>query len=191
VKILLGIPHGGTVKGKLLTTAVSAVFNAGCAVVLMDRASALGPDNRWHIARAAVENDCTHLWLVDNDMTFPPDTLARLLAHDKDIVGAAYNYRAHPARTVVKMQDADGRIVVPAQLPSTLFPCYAIGSGCKLVKVSALTRIPQPWFALDWNPDGSLKVTDDVWFCQQARKAGIATWCDPTLDVKHIGDFEY
>jgi len=191
MKVLLGIPCGGTVKAKLLTTAVSSLFTAGVPMSLMVRESALGPDNRWHMAKAAVDGDFTHLWLVDNDMAFPPDTFSRLVAHDKDLVGAAYNYRAAPLATVVKMQDAEGRVFSPSTLPAEIFKAYAIGSGCKLVKVSALRRMPQPWFALDWHADGSLKVTDDVWFCQQARKVGISTWCDPTLDVKHIGDYEY
>jgi hypothetical protein len=190
MKVLLGIPCGGTVKAQLLSTALVSCFTPGCQITLGVRESALGPDNRWHLARAAVDGGFDYLWLVDNDMKLPHGTLARLLAHGKDLVGASYNYRGVPIRTVVKMIEG-GKIVVPESLPATLFKAYAIGSGCKLVKVSALKRIPQPWFALDWNADGSLRVTDDVWFCEQARKAGIDTWCDPTLDVKHVGDFEF
>jgi hypothetical protein len=133
----------------------------------------------------------THVWLVDNDMTFPEDTLGRLLAHGKEIVGAAYNYRAHPLRTVVKILDAEGRVIVPDRLPAELFPCYAIGSGCKLIEVEALRQIPKPWFALRWGLSGQIVTSDDVWFCEQARAAGFTTYCDPTIHAKHIGDYEY
>ena len=89
------------------------------------------------------------------------------------------------------MLDTDGRIIIPDHLPTEPFVCHAIGSGCKLVEVSALKRIPQPWFALTWNEMGCLSKTDDVWFCEQAQSVGIETWCDPTLGVVHVGDFQY
>jgi hypothetical protein len=191
VRVLIGIPCGGTVKAQLLSTVVHSLCNMGVDVCLMTRESALGFDNRWQIARTAVDNNFTHCWFMDNDVAFPGDSFERLLAHDKDIVGAGYNYRGLPLKSVVKMQDAEGNIIIPESLPKELFKCYAIGNGCQLVKVSALKQIPQPWFAFEWREDGSLKVSDDVWFCQQARKVGIETWCDPTIQVKHIGDFEY
>ena len=43
-----------------------------------------------------------------------------------------------------------------------------------------------------WHPvTGELIRTEDTWFCEQAAKVGIKTYCDPTLGVKHIGDFQY
>ena len=69
--------------------------------------------------------------------------------------------------------------------------CHAIGSGLKLVSTQALAHIPRPWFALDFDKDGMLSVSDDVWFCQQAARVGIETFCDPTIRAGHIGSFEF
>lgn len=192
MKICLGVPNGGRVHARLLTDLLSAVLRIpGVQWVLCSPEGSLGPHNRWICGMYAIEQACDYLWLVDNDMGIPADALSRLLAHDKELVGASYNYRGLPVRTVVKMQDAHGRIIIPDSIPDTLFVCHAIGSGCKLVKVSALKRIPQPWFALTWNEYGCLSKTDDVWFCEQAHSVGIETWCDPTVGVSHIGDFFY
>lgn len=51
--------------------------------------------------------------------------------------------------------------------------------------------MPRPWFALDFDKDGMLSVSDDVWFCQQAARVGIETFCDPTIRAGHIGSFEF
>jgi len=190
VKVCVAVPHGGTVKGRLLSDLIASLFalERSIGFVLADVEGTLGPHNRWLAGQQAIQTHCDYLWLVDNDMAIPPDALPRLLAHDKDLIGAAYNYRLHPPTTTVKMLDECGTIIIPDTFPSELFICHALGSGCKLVKTSALTRIPQPWFALAWHPDGSLAKTDDVWFCEQAKKVGIPTWCDPTIAVGHIGD---
>jgi len=51
--------------------------------------------------------------------------------------------------------------------------------------------MPRPWFALDFDKDGMLSVSDDVWFCQQAARVGIQTFCDPTINAGHIGNVEF
>ena len=170
---------------------IGAIAQAPCSISVVESESALGPHNRNTLAQIAVDNEFNHLWLVDNDMTFPPDTLARLLQHDKAIVGAAYNYRNLPQRTTVKLRNPEGLVYIPDKIPDRLFACYAIGSGCKLVKTEALRLMPRPWFWLRHDENGQMITTDDVWFCEQAQSVGIDTWCDPTISARHIGDFQY
>jgi hypothetical protein len=195
MKVCVAVPHGGTVKGRLLTDLIVAICSLQdqCAFVWAEVEGTLGPHNRWLAGQQAIQTESDYLWLVDNDMAIPSDALPRLVAADKELIGADYSYRRLPLMSTVKMLDATGEIVIAdrSTFPKEPFRCHAIGSGCKLVKVSALKRIPQPWFALAWNADGSLAKTDDVWFCEQAKSVGIETWCDPSLDVKHIGDFLY
>ena len=191
-KVLLGIPSGGSVKSKTLMTIISVVCTTMHDLTVVERDGALGPDNRNHLCQMALDNKFTHVFLVDADMSFPGDTLNRLLAHNKDLIGAAYNFRQHPRRSVIKIDDGNGGCYSPIAPPASgVFSCYAIGSGCKLISTNALAHIPRPWFALDFDKDGMLSVSDDAWFCQQARKVGIQTFCDPTIDAKHIGEYEY
>ena len=94
MNVLLGMPAGSIVKTATMVAVVQALFSAPCPITFVVKEGALGPDNRAQLAYLALHGgDFTHLWLVDADMEFPPDTLARLLAHDVDLVGAAYNYR--------------------------------------------------------------------------------------------------
>jgi len=191
-KVLLGIPSGGSVKSKTMMTIISVLSMTQHRITVMERDGALGPDNRNHICQTALENGFTHVFLVDADMSFPGDTLDRLVAHRKDLIGAAYNFRQHPKRSVIKLDDGKGGCYSPILVTGTQpFVCYSIGSGCKLVTTQALAHIPRPWFALDFDKDGMLSVSDDSWFCQQARKVGIQTFCDPTIEAKHIGEYEY
>jgi hypothetical protein len=193
--VLLGVPNGGTIKGALFPDLVAEMFGLSSVVqwLLADLTGTLGPHNRWLAGRQAINAECDYLWLVDNDMRIPNGTFARLWAADKDIIGAAYNYRKTPLQSVVTMLTDHGTIesVSLAMMPNEPFVCHSIGSGCKLIKVSALKKIPQPWFALEWGANGELTKTDDRWFCEQAAKVGIETWCDPTLEVKHVGDYNY
>lgn len=195
MKVCVAVPHGGTVKGRLLSDLIASLFTArqSMGFVWAEVEGTLGPHNRWLAGQQAIQTECDYLWLVDNDMSIPTDALPRLLDADKDLIGADYSYRRLPLMSTVKMLNDKHEIIIAdrSTFPAHPFICHAIGSGCKLVKVSALKRIPQPWFALSWNPDGSLAKTDDVWFCEQAKQVGIETWCDPAIEVKHIGDFLY
>ncbi|MGH8595148.1 MAG: hypothetical protein ACREXT_00665 [Gammaproteobacteria bacterium] len=186
------MPNGGRMLSRFATDLPQWMQSVpGASWVPAAPEGTLGPHNRWICGQLALEHQCDYLWLIDVDMAIPPDALPRLLAHDLDIVGAAYHYRSLPLRTVVKMRNTRGELYIPTEIPKTLFSCASIGSGCTLIKVEALMRIPQPWFALEWDKDGCLIKTDDVWFCEQAASVGIKTYCDPTLEIRHIGDFAY
>jgi GT2 family glycosyltransferase len=58
-----------------------------------------------------------------------------------------------------------------------------------VIKTSVFERIEPPWFGLD-EVRGHI-MTEDVWFCRQAWRRGIEVWCDPTIPVKHIGEYAY
>ncbi len=195
MKVCVAVPHGGTVKGRLMTDLIASLFAMSDSIgfVWAEVEGTLGPRNRWLAGQQAIQTGCDYLWLVDNDMAIPSDALPRLLYHHKDLIGADYSYRRFPLQSTVKMLNGAGEIIVADRttFPDRPFLCHAIGSGCKLVTVEALKRIPQPWFALEWGPDGDLTKTDDVWFCEQAKKVGIDTWVDPTIEVGHVGDHVY
>lgn len=195
MQVCVAVPHGGTVKGRLMSDLIASLFTLQNHIgfVWAEVEGTLGPRNRWLAGQQAIQTRCDYLWLVDNDMAIPTDALPRLLAHEKDLIGTDYSYRRLPLQSTVKLLNDQGEIIVAdrSTFPSHPFIVHAIGSGCKLVKVDALRRIPQPWFALEWGPDGDLSKTDDVWFCEQAKKVGIETWVDPSIEVGHIGDFVY
>src|SRR4051812_43515959 len=84
---------------------VHADFAANLAALCLDPGARAGIIHCKGSIVAVVRNQCaaaaqmikaTHLLFLDSDMTFPLDVLKRLLAHNKDVVGATYSRRAPP-----------------------------------------------------------------------------------------------
>ncbi len=142
--------------------------------------------NREEIAARFMNGDGTHLFMVDSDMMFGPEVLDKLLAHDKDIVGARYYRRQGKEKDpVVKT-----RFDLPGMsLPNHIYKNYALGGGCMLIKREALAKIPRPWFSLG---EIDRPVGEDIFFCSRAKENGLEIWEDPMEgQVKHIGIFAY
>jgi hypothetical protein len=75
------------------------------------------PYSRYTLVKQALHHNATHLLFIDSDMTFPPDTLVRLMRHDKEIVGInamsrrpPYNLTAwaRPGERIVTLTDSMG-----------------------------------------------------------------------------------
>jgi hypothetical protein len=115
-------------------------------------------------------------------MILPVDTLDKLLAHDKDIVGAVYQTKYEVQADVAEYFD-DTR--------EDFMKVKALGTGCLLIKTDVFKKLPQPWFKYEWFPNGMIKRSHDWIFCEDAINAGYEVWADRTIDVKHIGQKEF
>ncbi len=158
----------------------------------------LGADiasSRNRIVEAAKERKATHLLFVDYDMYFAPNSITRLLEQDKDIIGAAYNFRANANQeaknTAVPITQPDVRHPHPDELPKEPFKCHCMGTGFLLIKMSVFEKMKKPYFMWGYNEEGELTFGEDTWFCQKAIEAGFDVWADPTLQIKHIGEALY
>ena len=58
-----------------------------------------------------------------------------------------------------------------------------------MIKTSILADIPTPWF--EYHEENGNAISEDVWFCQQARKAGIPIWADKRVACGHIIKEQY
>lgn len=126
----------------------------------------------------------THILWLDADMTFPPDTALRLLAHDRDVVAANYVTRVSPSRPTAKR---DGQCV--SSIDATgLEAVDHVGMGVFLMKASVVADIPSPRF---WYSTPT--ETEDVYFCRLLGAAGHTILIDHDLsrDVGHVGQYTY
>lgn len=145
----------------------------------------------------AMKQNCTHILFIDDDMTFPEDTLDRLLEHEKEIIGVNSHSRMLPISTTVSLLDESGNHMPPDQvpgwykMPEELFEVYGIGMGVALIDMNIFGQIEKPWFKFDMHEDGLMIQGEDAWFCSQARNKGFKIWCDPTLEIGHIGNYTY
>lgn len=152
-------------------------------------------ENRSYAVLQALKENCTHILFVDDDMTFPKDTLTRLLAHEKEIIGVWSHSRKLPLTPTVSFLK-DGKHLPHDQIPrfvrpEALFECYSIGMGVALIDLSVFEKISKPYFEFQNHESGKNLVGEDAWFCREARSKGYSIYCDPTLTIGHIGEYIY
>ena len=187
MKICIGIPCNRQFKAKTVLSLMEMVSTKMDYHFAIATEGYTVAENRNWIVAQAIKNDCTHLLLTDDDMIYGKDTLKRLLAREKDIIGVNYSVR--------RIVDKDTNHLVIEYLDeksdTELFKCKAIGGGMLLINMKVFEKIEQKWFWYDVHPNGMILMSNDWWFCRQARRAGYDIWCDSTIKVGHIGNYEY
>lgn len=160
---------------------------------------------RNRIASRALELGADRLMMVDGDVTVPRDALSNLLAHDVDCVSGFYlrrNEDNEPGdRTCAyKLLDDKGREHFNYTVESAytrgelagmrsggrhLVEAHGFGMGCVLVKTSVFDRVRRPWFK--WvNYDNGNVLTEDFYFCEELRKAGVKRYVDTRVACGHL-----
>lgn len=140
---------------------------------------------------AAKQLEYTHLLFLDSDVVFPPNTLERLLSHDKPIVGASYCQRRPPFKlTHTELEGnactLDGSVREVKRLPT----------GCMLIRRDVLDAVEArsadiPAFYVPWIQKRA--ISEDNAFCDTARSLGHSCWLDTELtrQLKHLGTYAY
>lgn len=146
-------------------------------------------NQRTTLVREALQAGASHVLFIDSDMRFPKDTVERLLAHDKDIIGANCIQR----RTDVELPTAqkEGGMLFSSRNMKGIDEMDYLGFGVTLIKRAVFEKVSEPWFATPY--DGTKFVGEDIFFCTKAKEAGFRVWVDHDLsqDVKHCGLKEY
>jgi hypothetical protein len=186
MKIACGLPTNRLIKPKTAKSLLELVNHTKHELEIIVSTKGYNcAENRNWIAAQAVKRGCTHLFHVDDDMIYEPDTLDRLLKHDKDIIGGLYKTK-YP-----EVQDYVIEYLHTIQPHDKLFECAALGTGLLLVKTEVYLKTPQPWYGYIWFDNGMVKESVDWVFCKNARKSGLKVWCDPLVKAAHIGLYEY
>lgn len=190
-KVHIGIGCQGTVMAKTLASVMGVLIQSKATVTGYSMRQ--GGDivsARTFCVQDAREKGATHILFIDSDMQFPPDTLDRLLAHDKDIVTVEYNRRQLPLQSVTWPLDQRSE--------TELYPASRIGAGCLLIKLSVFDVIDEknkdkkvPYFNFGRDSEGMVVMGEDTWFANVAMDAGFGVFIDPTIKVGHVGEYVY
>lgn len=194
IKVIIGVPVSDTDAMRALTcqSIGGAIIGAGGIVIdMILRRSCDIVSNRTWLVNEAIKNGATHLLFVDSDMIFPSDTIPKLLAHKKEIVGATYNKREFPLKKVSKPLTEESE--------TELYEAQHNGLGVTLIDLSIFKEEwvdPQngrkvPFFNFGRDSQGALVMGEDVFFSMAAKDMGFKTWIDPVLSkkVRHIGEY--
>ena len=198
MKIGIGIPNQGDIKFFTMLSLIPAVMNCFdvADVAFIGREGCLVPWAREDIFKIALGQECSHLLFCDTDMRFPAHTIRQMIQLKKDIVGTWTFKRKLPREPTVHLREetTDNYIWRNARVeerPTEPFSriggnVIGVGTGLMLIDLNRAKRLEMPRFRADYGGPG-----EDLYFCSQALKAGLEIWCDPTIEVGHIGDFEY
>ncbi|MBO7701975.1 MAG: hypothetical protein J6S36_03590 [Eggerthellaceae bacterium] len=149
------------------------------------------------IVRKALEGNYDHLMMVDNDVTVPGDALVNLMSHGVDVVMGYYAHRnkgndATTKTNVCKrgelnytMQFTGEELASKRDSGEYLTRVHGGGMGCILVRCSALKKMSYPYFKWTDYGNGTM-LSEDLYFCEQCRMAGIKVYADTRVSCGHI-----
>lgn len=136
-----------------------------------------------------------YLFSVDSDISFAPDTLKKLLAHDKPVVSGLYIQRK-PGQHILELYEHNARGGV-SNIPygkikgRGLVEIAGCGFGCVLVKAEVLKSVGYPQFKYHSAVDHNHTVSEDVDFCRKALSKGFKLYADTNIQCRHTGSFTF
>lgn len=183
-KILICVPSMDYVAAGFAQS-LAMLQKDGNEVAIMFQVGSLVYEARNKLAKKAIELETDYTMWFDSDMVFEPDTMLRLLKHNKPFISGAY-FRRSPPYSLVAFEevDAENRKWKDLALPSEVTKCGGVGFGCVLVKTEVLFNVAAKygtWF------EPMNNFGEDLSFCYRARKCGYDLYIDPSITCGHIG----
>jgi hypothetical protein len=169
-KLGIGMPSAGECRVETALSLMTASWYAGVPLQCFTHIGCYIHIGRESIAKQSLEHECSHLLFVDSDIICHHDAIARLIAHDVDIVGARYNKKVSPAEAIVKDEIM------------TLAPVKFVPTGFLLINTDVFKKMGAPYFSFDNGAE-----SEDVFFCDKAIASGYDVHCDPTIQIGHVG----
>lgn len=156
----------------------------------------------------ALRLDAEYILFIDDDTQPPPSVILDLMRvleqSDPDVMacGGIYTTKTTPPEPLVYMGPGEGshwRWKV-----GEVFPCWAVGNGCLMVRCEAFRMMPKPWFKIittleglkehrdlfpevDSNPPATVEISTDIFFFTRLAQAGFRTMAHGGVLPLHWG----
>lgn len=196
-RITLGIPCYQGVPGEVLEDYMRFAYALGRRYGEYDFFLAIKTKSEQFRARNAIveaaiqvgsdyvlflDDDHVIEWQGNNDASPAYDFLHRLIAHQKDIVGALYYQRGGDCRPVLMKETPEGAYqwLNDHEVTGGLQPVDVQGGGCMLIDMRVFDKIPSPWF------EPELELGTDIQICRKAAEAGFSVWSDTSIELGHV-----
>lgn len=154
---------------------------------------------RNNIARLSLELKTDYTLMIDNDVTPPKSALLGMLEDPEDVklgwyahrnadnlyTGRVsicklgwYDYPLESEYTAAELADLRKKKEYKIQI-------HGGGMGCALIRTSVFQRLKYPWY--DWvNYEDRRMLSEDLFFCERCRKAGIPIYSDTRAGCGHL-----
>ena len=148
--------------------------------------------NRDIIVEGALENDCTHVLFIDDDVGFDQDCLNIAAMRRMPIVIGNYRRKVFPGLFTARNHD-NTESIITSESSTSLEKCSFGGFGFALIERQVFEAVPMPRFLHTYDAASKTYSTEDLPFYTAASKAGFQTWVDHDLSKKlrHNGNFQY
>ena len=194
------IPSHDEVKANFAMALAAMTYSMKIPLAIFNQKGSNVANNRNHGVDQCRKFKCDYMAMFDSDMSFPHNTLLRLLAHRKEIVGATYARRTHPHTNMARPLN-DERMDV-----SGLVEVAALPTGCMLIHMSVFDKLKRPYFRFPiQEEDGPVpagyegmvpddgqprNLGEDYSLCWLARGHGVKVWLDVELsyELVHWGE---
>ena len=188
--ILISIPHQGNIRAELVGWIVNTIMSG------QSRGQRVGLDlngsiekldcKRNESAKKILDLNFDYLLSVDSDIVPPPETLEKLLAHNKKIIGAlcySSDTNGIPYPLIMKKKEGVGYEV--DRNIRALMEVDAFAIGCSLIHRSVFEKIKIP-FRYEYDKLGKCLLSEDFHFCEVAKKSGYKIYVDTSLQCSHF-----
>jgi len=139
------------------------------------------------LVQQAINENCTHLAMLDTDQIYPMDTLTKLLSHNVDVCGSVVHRRWSPFDPVL-YRGVPGyytHVSDEEMFSGKLIEVDATGTGCILFSMECFKKVEPPWFKIDLTSTGKI-VGEDIHFCYELRKRGVRIFVDTSIEIEHM-----
>lgn len=205
IKVILALPSGRTWEART-STCVSGLmaYSAlqGVSLGIINLEGSMITKQRNDLKDGATKYGADYIFFIDTDLVLPCDSLMRLLAHKKDVVGATYNKRVPPYETLGRLKGlkpTDLEVAKGGLREAELLP-----GGCMLVKMSVFDKITWPYYyeSYQWPGKSGLEAfanmmkdnystvfTDDL--LDEIKDTPFAQWLENTWKLESVNKWDY
>lgn len=146
-----------------------------------------------------LKTDWSHMMWIDADIEFATDDVIKLWNLDADVAAGFYCMK-RPDKPLSAWKD--GKLVQVTDEMKEPFAVDYAGTGFFMIRRDVIEKLAEtaetyegpvgPVKALYMTPvtDGCFE-SEDYYFCRKAREAGFKIMGDPTIKLKHWGQFAY
>ncbi|WP_407374895.1 hypothetical protein [Methanobrevibacter sp.] len=148
---------------------------------------------RNEIAKLAIKHNFDYVLMIDSDVSVPKETVNKLLDCKTDVaLGWYYKKRTKTDETVIFDfgKDFTGKNMIYGETlyeREDPFEIKGGGLGISLVNVNVFRKMPYPYFKYVIYDNDTI-LSEDLYFCNEARKYGMQIKCNPSVKGGHINE---